>query len=107
MRVTATFLVSLLVSLAALISPGQADPIFVNGLALPGDLQDRAGNELKFRSGYFSDLYYDPNRGEWWALSDRGPGGGVLSYATRAQRFTIDIHPLTGAISKFKIVETV
>lgn len=107
MKVTLTLCVSLLVSVATLISPGQAAPIFVNGLALSGDLQDKGGNELRFRVGYFSDIYYDPNRNEWWALSDRGPGGGVLSYATRAQRFTVDIHPVTGAIARFKIVETV
>ncbi len=31
----------------------------------------------------------------------------MLSYGTRVQRFTLDIHPVTGAISNFKIVETV
>ena len=97
---------ALLVSLCAVVSTGHAVPSFVNGLALPGDLRDKA-DEDKFRVGYFSDIYYDPNRHEWWGLSDRGPGGGVLSYHTRVQRFTLDIHPLTGAISKFKIVETV
>jgi hypothetical protein len=34
------------------------------------------------RLGFFSDIYYDPIRDEWWAISDRGPGGGVLDYAT-------------------------
>ena len=31
----------------------------------------------------------------------------MLSYGTRVQRFTVDIDPVTGAISKFRIVETV
>jgi hypothetical protein len=83
-----------------------AEPEFVNGLALPGELRDKAADS-KERVGYFSDIYYDPNQNEWWGLSDRGPGGGVLSYDTRVQRFTLDIDPATGAISKFKIVETV
>jgi hypothetical protein len=98
--------VSLLVSLAALASAGHAAPSFVNGLALPGDMMDKGG-QSRFRTGFFSDIYYDPNRDEWWGLSDRGPGGGLLSYGTRVQRFTFNIHPVTGAISKFKIVETV
>ena len=38
---------------------------------------------------------------------DRGPGGGTLDYATRAQRFTLDVDANTGAISNFKIVQTV
>jgi len=40
-------------------------------------------------------------------LSDRGPGGGTLDYNTRAQRFTLDVNAETGAISNFRIVETV
>jgi hypothetical protein len=106
LKAVLTLCVSLLVSLAAVVSPGHAQPIFVNGLALSGDLQDKS-HDAKFRVGYFSDIYYDPNRNELWGLSDRGPGGGVLSYGTRVQRFTVDIHPVTGAISKFRIVETV
>src|SRR5262245_9914653 len=101
-----TFSVSFLVSLVSVASLGLAAPSFVNGLALPGDLQDKA-DQSKFRVGYFSDIYYDPNRNEWWGLSDRGAGGGVLSYGTRVQRFTLAIDPVTGAISKFKIIETV
>ena len=106
MKATLMLCVSLLVALTAAVSPGQAEPVFVNGLALSGDLDDKA-HESRFRVGYFSDIYYDPNRNEWWALSDRGPGGGVLSYVPRVQRFVVDIHPVTGAISRFRIVETV
>jgi hypothetical protein len=105
MKITLTVCVSLLLLIGA-VSSGQAQPVFVNGLALPGELNDRAGGE-RFRVGYFSDMYYDPNRNEWWALSDRGPGGGVLSYGTRVQRFAVDIHPITGAISRFRILATV
>jgi hypothetical protein len=82
---------------------------FVNGLALPGNLLDRSGGTTvnNGRVGYFSDLHYDARRGHWWGLSDRGPGGGTLHYATRVQRFKIDINKRTGAISKFKILKTV
>jgi len=85
-----------------------ADPLFVNGIAIPGDSGDQFGAAVNDgRVGFFSDIYYDPIRNEWWALSDRGPGGGTLPYDTRVQRFTIDIDPITGAISNFRIVETV
>lgn len=86
----------------------RAAPVFVNGLTLPGNMGDRFGTSVNDgRLGYFSDLYYDPTRGEWWALSDRGPGGGTLSYETRLHRFTIDVDPITGAIGNFQIAQTI
>jgi hypothetical protein len=80
---------------------------FVNGLALDGALADvSGGSSFDRRVGYFSDLYYDHSRNEWWGLSDRGPGGGLLSYETRVQRFTLDF-AANGAISNFNILQTV
>ncbi len=86
-----------------------ATPSFVNGLALDGAMLDLSGGSSvnNGRIGFFSDIYYDPNRNAWWGLSDRGPGGGTLDYDTRAQRFTLDIDAHTGAISNFRIVETI
>ncbi|MBK8741662.1 MAG: esterase-like activity of phytase family protein [Betaproteobacteria bacterium] len=85
-----------------------AVPAFVNGIAIPGDTSDTFGATANDgRVGFFSDIYYDPVRDEWWGLSDRGPGGGTLKYDTRVQRFTVDIDPATGAISNFKIAETI
>lgn len=93
---------------AALAAPVQAAPTFVNGLTLPGNAGDKFGNSVNDgRLGYFSDLYYDPRRNEWWGLSDRGPGGGSISYDTRVQRFAIDINAATGAISNFRILDTI
>jgi hypothetical protein len=65
----------------------QASPEFVNGLALDGAMLDRSGgtDANNGRVGYFSDIYYDPQRHQWWGLSDRGPGGGTLHYQTRVQ----------------------
>jgi hypothetical protein len=50
------------------------DPTFVNGLLLSGSRVDatRKPGVNEGRLGFFSDLYYDPVRAEWWALSDRG-----------------------------------
>src|SRR5262245_40987275 len=86
-----------------------AKPKFVIGLTLDGDMLDLSGgtDANNGRVGYFSDIYYDPARGHWWALSDRGPGGGTLHYETRVQRFSLEIDRATGAISGFKILNTV
>lgn len=80
---------------------------FVNGITINGGTPDlSAGSATERRLGFFSDLYYDPQRKEWWGLSDRGPGGGTLSYDTRVQRFSIDIGT-NGAISNFRVDATV
>jgi hypothetical protein len=84
-----------------------SDAQFVNGLTLSGGSLDlSAGSDFDRRVGYFSDIYFDPNRNEWWGLSDRGPGGGSLSYETRLQRFTLDIAG-SGAISNFQVQQTI
>ena len=86
-----------------------AEPTFVNGLVFPGATLDatRQPGANGGRLGFFSDIYYDPIREEWWAVSDRGPGGGVLDYATRVQRFDLNVHPVTGRISHFRVKETI
>jgi len=96
------------VALATVIGTAHAAPTFVNGIVIPGNTGDKFGDSVNDgRVGFFSDLYFDPRRNEWWGLSDRGPGGGTLNYDTRVQRFTIDINPVTGAISNFKVVDTI
>lgn len=84
-----------------------SDAVYQNGLTLAGGAVDlSSGTDVERRLGYFSDIYYDPARRQWWGLSDRGPGGGVLTYDTRVQRFEVDISA-TGAISNFRVVQTV
>jgi hypothetical protein len=89
--------------------PAFAQPVFVNGLVVPGDTLDatREPGANAGRFGHFSDLYYDPTRHEWWALSDRGPGGGLLDYEVRLQRIDLDVNPITGKISNFRIKQTI
>ena len=86
-----------------------AAPLFVNGLAIAANTLDATGisGANQGRVGFFSDLYYDRAKGDWWGVSDRGPGGGLLSYETRVQRFTLGVNPVTAAISNFQIAETV
>jgi len=100
---------ALLLVAGALAGGAWAEPAFINGLALDGSMLDRSGGRdaNNGRVGFFSDIYYDPHRGQWWGLSDRGPGGGTLHYSTRVQRFSVKIDQKTGAISDFRIRKTV
>ena len=90
-----TPIASAVAALSLLLTQAHAAPAFVNGLIVDGTTLDAAGGTLvnDGRVGFFSDIYYDPARKEWWALSDRGPGGGTLDYETRVHRFQIDVHP--------------
>jgi len=94
---------------AALLSTtALATPAFVDYEVIPATSQDLSGDAgVSSRLGFFSDLYYDPNRNKWWGLGDRGPGGGTLSYETRVQRFTLDVNTTTGAISNFNVAQTI
>jgi hypothetical protein len=106
MRLVTITVLALVLSLAGAAS---AQPTFVNGVVIPGNLLDATGEPGANggRFGHFSDLYYDPSRNEWWALSDRGPGGGLLDYGTRLQHIELDVHGVTGRISNFRVKETV
>ncbi|HEY5908222.1 MAG TPA: esterase-like activity of phytase family protein, partial [Vicinamibacteria bacterium] len=107
MRRVQTSIVSALLLVTA--AGAVADPVFVNGLRFRGDRVDATGGSgpNEGRLGFFSDLYYDPVREDWWALSDRGPGGGVLDYATRVQKVSLDVDSWSGRISAFKVLKTI
>ena len=107
MKTQLTLLVTAVIS--ALTPTVHAEPALAGALVIEGSRLDASGGTLvnDGRLGFFSDLYYDPNRGDWWALSDRGPGGGVMDYATRVQKISLAVHPLTGQISHFHVEKTV
>jgi MYXO-CTERM domain-containing protein len=105
-----TFALGLLALASSLPAAAQSltNVAFVNGLAIAGASLDLStGSAFDRRVGFFSDIYYDRANNAWWGLSDRGPGGGTLPYDTRMQRFTLDVDAGTGAISNFRITQTV
>lgn len=58
------------------------------------------------RFGFYSDLAYDAASGDWFALADRGPGGGLIDYATRVERIRVPFNAQTGAIGQPVILQT-
>ena len=58
------------------------------------------------RFGFYSDLVFDQKTGAWYALADRGPGGGLIDYATRVERLSIPFNKTTGAIGQPVIQKT-
>jgi len=57
--------------------------------------------------GFGSDLFYDYRQDVYYALVDRGPGGGVISYQTRVEKFSITTDPTTGAITNYQLLGTI
>lgn len=83
-----------------------------NSLTIDGnstDLYSSAGNSANVNrlGGFFSDLYYDRYNNVYYGLPDRGPGGGLISYETRVQKFSLDVDSTTGAISNFNLLDTI
>ncbi len=107
MKLRSAFLLAS-VSLSIILAPALAAPAFVNGLVIDANTLDASGGTQinDGRLGFFSGLYYDAARDEWWALSDRGPGGGTLHYEPRVHRFKLDVDPQSGAISNFQVLST-
>jgi hypothetical protein len=103
-------LVTAIVNITGLANSAHAISL-VNGLTIPGnstDLSSSSRNSANTnRLGFFSDLYYDRYNNVYYSLADRGPGGGVIDYKTRVQKFSLDVDQNTGAISNLKLLDTI
>lgn len=105
-----TFARGLATAAAIALLPTSAHAIsFVNALTVANgtdlsDYMDPANNRL---GGFGSDLVYDAASDLYYGLTDRGPGGGTISYAPRIQVFSLDTNAATGAISNFTLRDTI
>lgn len=103
--------VAALMATSVAVAPDALAQTYINSITIPGNTSvftpEASVPAVNNRLGMFSDIYYDPNRNEFWGLADRGPGGGTLSYDTRVERFTLSVNPNTGAISNFQTAQTV
>lgn len=88
----------------ALINKVETPATTRDAVRMPKDVADSANLN---RFGFYSDLVYDAKSGYWYALSDRGPGGGVIDYATRVQRLRIPYNDRTGAIGQPVVEKTI
>lgn len=101
-------------SLVAVTSACAADWTLIDTLEMPATTPDAvrmpkgaAASANLNRFGFYSDLVYDAKTGYWYALSDRGPGGGLIDYATRVQRLRIPLDTATGQIGEPVVDKTI
>ncbi len=104
-------------ALACLLASGPslaADWTFVNLVETPATATDAlrlprgtpsSANLNRF--GFYSDLVFNPLSGDWYALADRGPGGGLIDYATRVERIRVPFDRATGVIGQPVIKQTI
>ena len=70
---TALFALTTLAGASAIAATSVSNASFVNGLAIPGSLLDLStGSDFDRRVGFFSDIYYDRNRNEWFRFISVG-----------------------------------
>ena len=82
----------------------------VNSITIPGnatDLNPGSNANDNRLGGFFSDLYYDRTNNVYYGLVDRGPGGGVIDYKTRVEKFSLNVNLTTGQISGFNLLDTI
>src|SRR5438128_4764178 len=82
-------------------------------LIIPGAAVDktplgetRGGANVNRLGGFGSDIYYDRFANVFYGLTDRGPGG-TIRFATRVQKFTLDIDPVSGVAGDFNLIATI
>ncbi len=102
-----------LVSLAALAlaaAPAQAAVTFTGSFAVGGSSTDLSGLSPAFggnRLSFGSDLHYDAATDLFYGITDRGPGGGLISFAPRVNVFKLVTDATTNAISGFQLQNTI
>ncbi|WP_419816110.1 esterase-like activity of phytase family protein [Glacieibacterium sp.] len=92
-----------------LAAPALAEISYGGFLTVPGAASDLSGlaGPNGSRLSFGSDLFYDKANDEYYGITDRGPGGGLIDYAPRVNVFKLDVNSTTGAVSNFQQQRTI
>ena len=89
-------------------TPSSAQPAFVNGILIRETSSTRLASPAPTADGSASfRISITTRRLTSGGRCRTAVRAGTISYGTRVQRFSIDINPITGAISHFRVLETV
>ncbi len=87
--------------------PASAAITYAGNLTVAGTATDfnpgTTANDNRLSFG--SDLVYDSRSNSFFGISDRGPGGGLVDWAPRVERFTLGFSG-NGAVSNFQLTGT-
>ncbi len=90
----------------SLVNVVQSPGTKIDALKFGKNGEDQGGANMN-RFGFYSDLVYDKTSNTWLALSDRGPGGGVIDYATRVQKIIVQTNRRSGIINEPIVNKTI
>ena len=104
----------LVVVLAWLVWPAETGAShFVDDVWLWGETPDMtppsAGSAAHINrlGGLGSAIWYDQASSVLYAAPDAGPAGGLTPFDTRIQKFSLNVDPVTGALSNFALLDTI
>ena len=100
---------AVLAALLGAAAPAVAAVDYAGFLSVAGNASDLSGlsGPNGSRLSFGSDLFYDKARDEYYGITDRGPGGGLIDYAPRVNVFKLDVNSSTGAVSNFQQQRTI
>lgn len=89
--------------------PAYATITFTDSYDIAGNATDLSGQSATFggnRLSLGSDLFYNAADGLYYGITDRGPGGGLLPFIPRVNKFSLDVND-AGEITGFNLVDTI
>ncbi|MCS6986073.1 MAG: esterase-like activity of phytase family protein [Sphingomonadaceae bacterium] len=99
---------ALFISCLVAAAPAAAMVTYTGKWEVPGDATDLSGLSPAFagnRLSFGSDLWYSRHRRTFFGNTDRGPGGGVISFQPRVHEFALQIQP-DGSVAGFTLLGT-
>ncbi len=94
---------------AMLAIPANAAITFTGSFDVAGATADLSGESAAFggnRLSFGSDLVFDRSSNLFYGITDRGPGGGLISFAPRVHAFRLRTDAATKAVTGFALVAT-
>ena len=96
-----------------LIWPSGLQAQYVNDVWLWGETPDMtpasagSASYINRLGGFGSTIWYDQASSILYAAPDAGPAGGLTPFDTRIQKFSLNVDPVTGALSNFALLDTI
>lgn len=104
----------MLIALGGLVPSASSQAQLISDLSIWGEATDLTAPppttldaEKNRLGGIGSAIWYDQASSVLYAMPDSGPGGGLLPWETRIQKFSLNVDSATGALSNLNLTGTI